>query len=428
MSTKALDSSRKSPSSGDPPTDPIGHVLSRLTFGPTPEQRERFAGFEPAEVVRVLLGDPPVEVSYPDVSNYDDEDAVLPSLPEWWFTVMADPAAGVHERMVWFWHGLITSSLDKASPPDMLAQHELLRRNALSNFRTLLQEITVDAAMLLWLDGADSVAEDPNENYAREVMELFSLGRHSGAYTEADVKAGAKALAGYWVDEEVGNADGRSNVVFEPELALQRPVRYLGRRVRTAADVIDAICDHPMCPRYIAAKVHRYFVGRPPSDRRLGALTDLFRDADLEIAPLVEAIVTHGSFLETPTPRPASPVEWLLTVSRLLEVPIDESSFDELGQIPFLPPNVAGWPDRSRWVSAATAISKADFVFSRMWEAGPLSTTDPVADVIARAGLVAVSDSTRRVLEQVVDDSPDHEMTSAVLRAVIATSPELSIS
>jgi len=217
---------------------------------------------------------------------------------------MADPAVGLHEKMVWFWHGHLTSSISKVGQwPWMWTQHQLLRTHALGNFRALMQAITVDAAMLVYLDGDPSVVVNPNENYSRELMELFCLG--IGNYTEADVENGAKALAGW----DVSWPDG--TVTFHPADALTTPVTYLGKSVKTAQDVINTVVDHPACAPWIVAKLYRFFLGVNPSANRLTELANVFRNNSLEIKPLVEAILRDPLFLDPSirTNKAKQPVE-----------------------------------------------------------------------------------------------------------------------
>ena len=159
--------------SDDKPT--IAHLLRRSGFGPHPGQVEALLPLGYAGALAAVLAAPPLRPEAPAFGTKDDGRVLV----SWWLKVMSDPLAGLHEKMVWFWHGHLTSSLDKAEPVSVWRQHQLLRSHALGNLRTLLQEITVDAAMLGWLDGDGSQAEAPNENYARELMELFALGRDS---------------------------------------------------------------------------------------------------------------------------------------------------------------------------------------------------------------------------------------------------------
>ncbi|MGW4772116.1 DUF1800 family protein [Nocardia sp. NPDC004278] len=143
----------------------IAHVLRRTTFGPFPGQTERWVGRDIGAVVESVLTARPMAPGTPELSD-DDADAANGPI-ERWLTVLADPAAGLHEKLVWFWHGHLTTSYDKVGQWRLLwRQHLLLRRHALGNFRTLLHEITRDPAMLVYLDGAGSRADAPNENFA----------------------------------------------------------------------------------------------------------------------------------------------------------------------------------------------------------------------------------------------------------------------
>ena len=186
-------------------------------------------------------------------------------------------------------HGHLVSSLDKASEPAMWRQHVLLHKHALGNFRELMHAIAVDPAMLEYLDGDGSRGENPNENFAREVMELFLLG--PGNYTELDVRAAARAFSGWGVEGE------SLKVTFNPESSYSRPVQFLGvRRNWNTDDTIDALCDHPACARFVAARLYRYFVGLSPSDARLDEMAVVFRKGGLETSRILLAERCDQSF------------------------------------------------------------------------------------------------------------------------------------
>jgi uncharacterized protein (DUF1800 family) len=392
-------------------------IVGRLSFGPSADAAQRWAGAASVDVVNALLSEPPLVVEIPNVG--DDDDYLVAT--NWWLDVMRRPDAGFHERMVWFWHGHLTSSLDKSDSPAMLDQHGLLREHALGNFRTLLQAITVDAAMLGWLDGNGSSAEAPNENFGRELMELFALGRDSGAYTERDVRAGAKAFAGYWI-----NDDGQ--VVFDEEAGLRGSVEFLGRRVRSAAEAVDAVCDHPQCAPFVVSALHRSFLGRPPEPDRLDSLANEFRDGGLEIAPLMTSMLTHESFTNDLSPRPRTPVEWLLALERLTGTTLDSWNLELLGQMPMQPPNVAGWPGTERWVSTGAVLTKAQIAIDSSWDAPTLDGQDPVANVLRRAALDDVSDQTRAALEKIAATDLGRRDLSSLLHAAVAVAPEFSLT
>ncbi len=411
--------SSSDPHSAGMPSEPalVAHLLRRLTFGPHPGEIDRYADLDPAEVVATILAQPAIEPDSPNLGTDDDYSNLL----RWWLDVMASPEAGLHERLVWFWHGHLTSSFDQADPLYMYRQHLVLRQYALGNFRTLLHEITLDPAMLWWLDGDGSRSEAPNENYAREVMELFALGHDSGAYTEADVAAGAVAFSGWWVDED-------GEVLFDEESGPQRSVTLLGRRVRSAAEAIDTICDHPACAPHVAGRVYEGLTGSAPGDEERRRLGDLFRQAGLEIRPLVEAIVTDPSFLDRSQPRPRSPLEWWLALRHLYDIELEPWSLHQLGQVPFEPPNVSGWPSRQRWISAGVTFAKAQTAIDHAWDVPTLDSGDPVGDVLARAGLFEVSAATRSALDHAANTLDGRRDRATTLHALVAMSPEFSLT
>ncbi len=393
-------------------------LLRRLVLSPSPALVESFDDAGPLELVREMITRPDTKPQVPAVS---DDDLFEPTL--WWLTVMAGDDAGFHERMVWFWHGLVTSSVEKANGQPILDQHEILRSRALGNYRELLREITLDPAMLYWLDGTGSNAEAPNENYSRELMELFALGRDSGAYTEADVEAGAKALAGYYLDSE--NDD---SLEFEPLWAIDRPVEFLGREVGDVDGVIDAVCDHDACPRHVSARMYEHFVGGPLDPDHHDELAATFADADLDIAPLAEAIVTHESFLDGPPLRPRSALEWFLGFRRLIGEEVDVWPLQQLGHVPLAPPNVAGWPGDERWLASGSTLTKAQITLDGAWSGELLDGEEPIDDVLRRAALYQTSDETRRSLERLVSTVDEPAERSALLYATVAMCPEFSLT
>jgi uncharacterized protein (DUF1800 family) len=396
----------------------VAHVLRRLTFGVHPERLAQFAGSEAGAVIDQLLAEPPIEPKPPELGSGDD----YSKLPQWWVDMMARPDAGVHERMVWFWHTMVTSSLAKASPALMYRQHTLLRQHALGNFRALMQAVTTDAAMLYWLDGAGNTIESPNENYAREVMELFTLGAGSG-YTEADVHAGAAAFAGWWVD---GDHDDKVN--FDPDNGPKLPIEFLGKQVSSAAEAIDAICDHPACAPHVVDNVYSYLVGQPPTAETRSALAEQFRATSLEIQPLVAAIVRSPDFINHRSNRPRSAVEWFIAFRHLVGAELDWGSLVGLGQEPFGPPNVAGWPGPERWISAGAEFAKAQLAYDNSFDTETLDSYDPVSAVLAKAALFEVSDATRTTLQQAADATDSRRDRSSLLHALVACSPEFSLA
>jgi uncharacterized protein (DUF1800 family) len=393
-------------------------VLGRLTFGPTSAQRDRFDGASADEVVASLLDDPPVDVAVPGPWDLDtEEDYWAPT--NWWLDVMRHEQAGLHEKLVWFWHGHLTSSIGKTSHAAMIAQHERIRRLARGNFRDLLREMTTDVAMLHWLDGSGSDAASPNENHARELLELFTLGRGNSAYDERDVHAAATAMAGWW-------ADGESlEVGFDPGTGPARASTVVGRSCRSVDDVVDAVCDHPACAPHVASRLAEFLTGvRPPDDVRR-ELGDRFASSGLDIDVLVRHLCTHPWFATTP-PRPRSAVEWFVGAERALGSTLDVWTLELLGQVPLSPPNVAGWPGSARWVSAGAVITKAEAALGRAWDAPTLDDRDRIADATGRAGLDALTPSTRSALTEAISRVDGRREASSLLLALVTVTHEFN--
>jgi uncharacterized protein (DUF1800 family) len=395
----------------------VAHVLRRLTFGPHPGQLDEFVGLGAAGTIEQLLAAAPIEPERPVLGTDDDYSL----LTRWWPEVMARRDAGLHEKLTWFWHGHLTSSIDKAEPAMMLKQYELLRTNALGNFRTLLQEITIDAAMLEWLDGAWSEAEAPNENYARELMELFALG--IGNYTEADIKAAAYALAGWGIDY-----DKNHEIYFDESIGPNETRTLLGVEVATSTDVVNVICDQPACALWIVARMYEFFVGEAPEATLHEELAAGFRATGLEIRPLIESIVRHPSFLERRLNRHRPPVEWFAHAQAFLGVELEHWVLDSFGQMPFQPPNVAGWPGGERWQSAGAMFAKAQIAWDNSFDTEVSDSDDPVSELLWKAGLVEVSDETRAALTDAVKAVKGRREKATLLHSLIVASPEFSVS
>ena len=245
--------------------------------------------------------------------------------------------------------------------------------------------MTIDPAMLIYLDGDPSEAIDPNENYSRELQELFTIGVDN--VTEPNVKAGAKALAGWDVDWNTATA------VFHQYAAISTPVTFLGRSCLRYDDVVNAAVDHPACAPFVAAKLHKYFHGVDPTPARKAELGDLFRTNNMEILPLVTAILRDPNFFD-PTlrmNRPRYPVEWVSAAFAAITSDGrragSRTSCDNMGQLPFSPPNVAGWPASSKWLAANVAVLRA-----QVGNAAPALTAIRNAADPVQAALAAVLD------------------------------------
>lgn len=407
----------------------IAHLLRRTGFGPRPGQVEALAADGYAGALEKVLQAPTLPLEAPTLPEDNGQDVLV----GWWLGRLADPDAGLHEKMVWFWHGHLTSSLDKTDTVPMLRQYELLSDLALGNARTLLKEITVSAAMLDWLDGNGSDVAAPNENYGRELLELFALGRDLDGtpnYSETDVRAAAYALSGWVVD---GDRDFR--VGFHTEAGPTETVTLLGRSVKSVDDVIDTVVNHAAFGPYIATKMYAYFHGVPPEKAVRDELAGLFVSSGWEIQPLVEAILRHPTFVAHQRTRPRFPIEWAIAANSVLGRELNEQNtndtryfLDTLGQLPFYPPNVAGWPISRRWLAAGATMTKAAYAWDRSYDTEVVAVDDPVAWIVARSGIYDLSDETRAALTTAANAVEGKRERASLLHALALASPEFSLA
>jgi uncharacterized protein (DUF1800 family) len=259
------------------------------------------------------------------------------------------------ERLTLVWHDwFATSDEGVGSPKLMLRQNALFRRLALGSFATLLEQVTCDPAMLVWLNGNENTREAPNENYARELMELFTLGAGRG-YRERDVREQARALSGFRNDWERGA--GHVRFRYDGERHDPGVKRVFGRSGRFGwRDSVRLCLEHPRHPSFLVRKLWGYFVPEPPPAATQTALERLYVSGKYEVRPLVEAILRHPALYEGPR-MVKPPVVLTAGQLRALGRGVDTESWSWLhelcGQKLFRPPNVAGW-DETRWLDTAT--------------------------------------------------------------------------
>ncbi len=280
-------------------------------------------------------------------------------LREWWVRRMLKSPRPLEEKLTLFWHGhFATGYKTVKSTRAMYLQNQLLREHALGNFGKLLHGIARDAAMLRYLDNDKNVRQHPNENLAREIMELFSMGE--GNYTEQDIKEAARALTGNSFDRRTG------------EFAFRRRVHDSGEKTifgRTGsfdgAAFVDLILEQPATARFIARKIFVFFAHSDPSEQTTRQLADVLRRADYELSPLLRTLFSSKEFYGTATmgTQIKSPVQLLVGTIRglglknasLRKVIADAATMDqELMQ----PPNVKGWDGGAAWINAGAMFAR----------------------------------------------------------------------
>jgi hypothetical protein len=284
----------------------------------------------------------------------------------WWLDGMVRSNHQLIERMTLVWHSWFATSIEASNARLMIRQNRVMRARALGNFHDLLLEVTRDPAMLLWLSGTSNTKYSPNENYAREVMELFTLGADRGAYTQHDVHEQARALTGFTNDWS--EAAGPSNFRFDPGLHDHGVKRIFGHRGHFGwRDTCRLCVHHPLHPSFLVNKLWGYFVGEPAPARVRRALERAYVQSGFESRPLIEAILRHPLFYEGPR-MVIPPIVYIAGLLRAQGLTVQNDNWtwigEQAGQRLFQPPNVAGWDyghwlDTSRWAARFTAVTYA---------------------------------------------------------------------
>lgn len=406
----------------------VAHLLRRTGFGIRPGQIDAFARIDIHDLIDERIADVGWALSENEAEARNFDDVEWDTLSREWIDQMLSPSSGLHERMTWFWHGHFTSSKDKATDRLMVRQHHLIRRHALGNFRDFARSILVDGAMLRFLDGDGSRGDAPNENLSREFLELFMLGRGNG-YTEADIRAGARILSGWDVNYET------SEVSFDPEAHYDRPVEFFGVRKKWTLDAyVDAVLAHEACAEHVASRIHDHLVSTELSAERRSELGQALRDNDWEIRPLLAEILHHEDFVEGRGRRTRQPVEWFVAAAVATGIDqLGENGFDmwqiySSGQIPFLPPNVAGWPDDDRWSSATQVMTRGNAILNWQLPPGILNSVAPTSEaVLTHLGIPDVSASTAAALDEAIAIQTEYDSGLELLMVTALLSPEFSL-
>jgi len=272
---------------------------------------------------------------------------------------MLTTQAPLQEKMTLFWHGHFTSYINYSAM--MYGQNQLFRQYALGNVRALTHAVSKDPAMVLYLNNNVNVAKHPNENYARELMELFTLGL--GHYSEDDVRESARAWTGLRFDRFT------QTVAFSEAQHDRGTKTFLGRTGDfTGDDIVDIIFAQPQCARFFANALLSYFVYNDPEPELVDAVAALLRKHDFELAPVMSAIFRSNVFYSDRAYRALvkSPTEFVVGTYKALGLPqIDPSAIaasKQMGQILLQPPNVSGWPGGQNWLTSATMIARQNFV------------------------------------------------------------------
>jgi len=333
----------------------IAHLLRRAGFGPDaatwPEWRE--LTFEEA-LGRLLAG-----LDTPPTPEPEGFDVYLPgAIQQVWLDRMRSGHAPLAEKLTLFWHGHFATSNAKIQDAHLMwAQYGLLREHGAGSFRDLVLGVSRDVAMIRWLDGNANRKGHANENYGRELQELFTLG--IGNYTETDIREVARAFTGWH--------SRHHDFVFKKQFHDAGEKTLHGKTGTFGGEeVVDILMDHPACARFIAAKLLRFFSHPDPSAEEVESLAGTMRDSGMDIRTTLEALFRAPAFLRVSSQRALvrSPVEFViaaLAAAGVEEVSEDvQYSLDRQGQILFRPPSVKGWPSGTGWLSSGAVVERLD--------------------------------------------------------------------
>ena len=361
------------------------HLMWRAGFGPAAGQLETLNTVTPQQLYRALQQASDRKPEYIDVADdylkglfmgaqelgrqqqkremtTQDRKMVrekqrdsIKSLNLYWLDQMVHSKAQLREKMAFFWHGHFASRNINI----FFQQHllDIIRQNALGSFRTLLHEVSKSAAMLNFLNAAQNRKDQPNENFAREVMELFTMGR--GNYTEHDIKEAARAFTGWSANVKGEFVFRRFQHDYGSKTVLKRTGNFEGE------EILDILLEQKQTAQYIAGKVYRFFVNETPDTAKVEWLAGRFYSSDYNIGKLMEDIFTADWFYEDKNigTKIKSPIELLAGIQRMLPMEIDNEEAllllqRVLGQLLFYPPNVAGWPGGKSWIDSSSLMTR----------------------------------------------------------------------
>lgn len=368
----------------------------------------------------------------------------------WWLDRMIRSDQQLVERMTLIFHDwFATSNNGVDNQPRMIEQNQLLRRHALGNFHQLVKDITIDPAMLVWLNGVDNTKTSPNENYARELMELFTLGADRGNYSELDIREAARALTG-WKRNYASN--GTWTPAFDTNRFDNTNKTIFGQTGNFKWDDVVRMCvQHPGHPSFFVTKLWSYFVPTAPSDVTRVALEKIYKDSGYEIKPVVKAILRHPDFYQG-APLVKNPSVHIAGLHRLRNSALAGTSWyargSEAAMRLFYPPDVSGWDDK-RWLDTSTMRGRWQAVYTlldplKIPTTNSYSTTETAQQALDSAldfwGNPTISQSTYNVLLAYAQDSVPPSVDTSdsnrrayrisrqnALRLLIAMSPDLQV-
>jgi uncharacterized protein (DUF1800 family) len=385
--------------------DDARHLLNRTSFAAQPKEIAAFSKLTRAEAVDKLLSETRRHATFPAPAWSERYERFYTKemtpeqrqevrkrelvargleLRSWWTAEMLSTPSPLTEKMTLFWHNHFSTSQQKVHVAElMFRQNTLLRKHALGNFAVMLRDVAKDPAMLIYLDGAQNRKGAPNENFAREVMELFTLGQ--GNYSETDIKEVARALTGWGADMNVGEFR------FRRAQHDDGPKTIFGQTGSfTGDDVITMLLKRDEMSQFIVGKLWLELVSPEANVAEVKRIARLWRDANLEIKPMLRALLLSDDFwnVKNRAVLVKSPVELVVGSLRQFQFEVEDPApfaviMRQLGQDLFAPPNVKGWPGGEAWLNTTTLLARKGFL-NRLFRADEMGQPATAATLIDR--------------------------------------------
>ncbi|MDA3030986.1 MAG: DUF1800 family protein [Actinomycetota bacterium] len=340
----------------------VGWLHRRAGLGLHPHDLKAEGKRDPDDSLDAFLAPPATPRDIWADADLDPKNNGRATAVQAWLGALIASDRPFHDRRTWMLHGWLVSSMDKVRNPEaMVEQIQLFERSGDVDFADLLGDLTVDPAMLVYLDGWTSTAEAPNENYGRELLELFGLGE--GNYTEADVQAAAIALTGWKFNRRDRSAK------FVPRRHDDTSQTLLGATgVNDVGSVIDAVINDPAHPGFVADRIISEYLGDLTGDTREDVRTDListYEATGRRLTAVIERALRLG-LAGASTTTVLDPIRWLVICARATGVDLSglrrsaTQSIREMGQVPLFPPSVAGWPRGTEWLTSSSLIARTN--------------------------------------------------------------------
>jgi len=363
------------------------YLLWRTGFGATVAELDRMEGLPLSEAIDIVVSPQPESESFKKaetlLKNVALDTSNIDNLKAWWLYRIQHTANPIREKLAVMWHNHFATSYAKVlSVEHMLAQNELIRKHAMTDFRAMFHGMSEDVAMLIWLDGNANRKRHPNENFAREVMELFSLG--VGNYTEDDIKEAARAFTGWHVRND--------EFWFNKLQHDQNDKTVLGKTGNlNGHDIVDLCLDQDSCPQFLATKLLQTLVNHQPEKNDVAAVANVVRKHNFQIGQVIQELLASNLFWKGQArgEHIKSPLEFIMGTYRSLQARPNYQTasqlLEQLGHDLFEPPTVKGWEGGRQWINSTSLILRMNFITTLIYSdsAGKLEQLSQIASELA---------------------------------------------